>query len=67
MERAIILGAARTPFSKFGGTLSALSAPELGRAAIREAIEHSGVEDGEIERSIFGIVVQVGIGQIPSR
>ncbi|MDQ3999816.1 MAG: acetyl-CoA C-acyltransferase, partial [Actinomycetota bacterium] len=67
MERAIILGAARTPFGRFGGALSALSAPELGGAAIREAVERSGVEDGEIQHSIFGIVVQAGAGQIPSR
>jgi acetyl-CoA C-acetyltransferase len=67
MERAVILGAARTPFGKFGGALSPLSAPELGGAAIREAIDRSGVEGGEIDHSVFGIVVQAGIGQIPSR
>ncbi|MDQ5829117.1 MAG: acetyl-CoA C-acetyltransferase, partial [Actinomycetota bacterium] len=67
MERTVILGAARTPFGRFGGALSPLSAPELGGAAIREAIDRSGVEDGEIQHSIFGIVVQAGIGQIPSR
>src|ERR671932_224520 len=67
LERAVILGAARTPFGKFGGALSPLSAPELGGAAIREAIGRSGVENGEIEHSIFGIVVQAGVGQIPSR
>jgi len=67
VERAVVLGAARTPFGGFGGALSPLSAPELGGAAIREAIERSGVEDGEIEHSIFGIVVQAGVGQIPSR
>src|SRR5918994_2326591 len=67
VERAVILGAARTPFGKFGGALSPLSAPELGGAAIREAIGRSGVEDGEIQHSIFGIVVQAGVGQIPSR
>jgi acetyl-CoA C-acetyltransferase len=67
VERAVILGAARTPFGKFGGALSPLSAPELGGAAIREAIGRSGIEDGEIEHSIFGIVVQAGVGQIPSR
>ena len=67
MERAVVLGAARTPFGKFGGVLSPLSAPELGGAAIREAIDRSGVEDGELEHSIFGIVVQAGVGQIPSR
>ncbi len=67
MERAVILGAARTPFGKFGGALSPLSAPELGGVAIREAIGRSGVEDEEIQHSIFGIVVQAGVGQIPSR
>ena len=67
MERAVVLGAARTPFGKFGGALSPLSAPELGGAAIREAIGRSGIEDGELQHSIFGIVVQAGVGQIPSR
>ena len=67
MERAVVLGAARTPFGKFGGALAPLSAPELGGAAIREAIDRSGVDDREIRHSIFGIVVQAGIGQIPSR
>ncbi|MCA1848063.1 MAG: acetyl-CoA C-acyltransferase, partial [Actinobacteria bacterium] len=46
---------------------SPLSAPELGGAAIRETIDRSGVEDREIQHSIFGVVVQAGIGQIPSR
>src|SRR5919202_4462256 len=67
LERTVILGAARTPFGKFGGALSPLSAPELGGAAIREAVDRSGVEDAEIQHSIFGIVVQAGVGQIPSR
>ena len=67
MERAVVLGAARTPFGKFGGALAPLSAPELGGAAIREAVDRSGLEDAEIEHSIFGIVVQAGVGQIPSR
>ena len=67
MERTVILGAARTPFGKFGGALSPLPAPELGGAAIREAIDRSGVEDEELQHSIFGIVVQAGVGQIPSR
>ncbi|MGH3144910.1 MAG: acetyl-CoA C-acetyltransferase [Rubrobacter sp.] len=67
MERVVILGAARTPFGRFGGALSPLSAPELGGAAIREAVDRSGVGDAEIEHSVFGIVVQAGVGQIPSR
>ncbi len=63
MERTVVLGAARTPFGKFGGALSSLSAPELGGAAIREAIDRSGVEDSELEHSVFGIVVQAGSGR----
>jgi acetyl-CoA C-acetyltransferase len=67
VERAVILGAARTPFGRFGGALAPLSAPELGGTAIREAVDRSGLEDGELQHSIFGVVVQAGIGQIPSR
>jgi acetyl-CoA C-acetyltransferase len=66
-ERAVILGAARTPFGRFGGALVSLRAPELGGIAIREAIDRSGVADEEIGHSVFGIVVQAGVGQIPSR
>src|SRR5918997_2908244 len=67
LERTVILGAARTPFGRFGGALSALSAPELGGAAIRDSVDRSGIEDGDLKHSIFGIVVQAGVGQIPSR
>src|SRR5215218_3156841 len=67
LERTVILGAARTPFGKFGGALSPLGAPELGGAAIRDAIDRSGIEEADLQHSIFGIVVQAGVGQIPSR
>ncbi|MDP9457589.1 MAG: acetyl-CoA C-acetyltransferase [Actinomycetota bacterium] len=67
MERAVVLGAARTPFGRFGGALSALGATALGGVAVREAVARSGVEDEEIGHSIFGQVVQAGVGQIPSR
>ncbi|WP_119069557.1 acetyl-CoA C-acetyltransferase [Rubrobacter indicoceani] len=67
MENAVILGAARTPFGKFGGSLAPVDAVDLGGLAVREAIDRSGVEDGQIEHSIFGMVVQAGVGQIPSR
>src|SRR5918911_5367734 len=67
LERTVILGAARTPFGRFGGALSPLGAAELGGTAIRDAIDRSGIEDGDLQHSIFGIVVQAGVGQIPSR
>src|SRR5918999_102512 len=65
LERTVILGAARTPFGRFGGALAPLSAPELGGAAIREAIDRSGIEDAELQHSVFGIVVQAGGGEMP--
>jgi acetyl-CoA C-acetyltransferase len=67
LERVVVLGAARTPFGRFGGALASLGAPELGGVAIREAVDRSGVDDSEIQHSVFGIVVQAGVGQIPSR
>lgn len=70
VERAMVIGAARTPFGRFGGALAPLGAPELGGAAIREAVDRSGVGDEELAEfghSIFGQVVQAGVGQIPSR
>ena len=42
MGRTVVLGAARTPFGRFGGALSSLGAVELGGAAIREAVDRSG-------------------------
>jgi len=66
-QRVVVLGAARTPFGKFGGALAGLSATELGGAAIREAVDRASVGDEEIGHSIFGQVVQAGVGQIPSR
>jgi len=66
-ERVVVLGAARTSFGRFGGALASLGAPELGGVAIREAVDRSGVADEEIGHSVFGIVVQAGVGQIPSR
>src|SRR5215213_5225550 len=67
LERTVILGAARTAFGKFGGALSTLGAPELGGETIRDAIDRSGIEEADLHHSIFGIVVQAGVGQIPSR
>ena len=66
LERTVILGAARTP-SAVRRRIVPLGAPELGGAAIRDAIDRSGIEDGDLQHSIFGIVVQAGVGQIPSR
>jgi acetyl-CoA C-acetyltransferase len=64
---AVIVSAARTPIGKFLGALSSLSAPELGAAAIKAAIERSGAPMSDIDEVIMGNVVQGGVGQAPAR
>jgi acetyl-CoA C-acetyltransferase len=63
----VIVSAARTPIGKFLGSLSSLTAPELGAVAIRAAIERSGVPMDDIDEVIMGNVVQGGVGQAPAR
>jgi acetyl-CoA C-acetyltransferase len=63
----VIVGAARTPIGKFLGALSALSAPELGAIAIREALKRSKVPVEDVQEVIMGHVIQGGTGQAPAR
>lgn len=63
----VVLSAARLPTGKFAGTLSALTAPQLGAAAVREAIRRAGVEPSAIEEVVMGNVVSAGLGQNPAR
>ncbi len=67
LKRTVILDGARTAFGRFGGSLSTLSASDLGGVAIKEALTRSGVEGNEVDEVIFGTVLQAGQGQIPSR
>ena len=63
----VIVSAARTPIGKFLGSLSSLSAPDLGAVAIRAAVERAGIPADQIQEVIFGNVVQGGVGQAPAR
>jgi acetyl-CoA C-acetyltransferase len=67
MKEIVILSAARTPVGSFLGKLSSVPAPGLGSAAIRAALERSGVRPDEVEQVILGNVLQAGIGQAPAR
>jgi acetyl-CoA C-acetyltransferase len=67
MPKTVILGAARTPVGKMGGSLSTLDATELGGVAIEAALERSGVAPEQVEHVVMGQVLQAGQGQIPSR
>src|SRR5919107_571870 len=66
-RQPVIVSAARTPIGKFLGSLSTLSAPELGAAAIRAALERAGLPADQIQEVILGNVIQGGVGQAPAR
>ncbi|PWI22342.1 acetyl-CoA C-acetyltransferase [Kurthia zopfii] len=67
MVKSIIVSGARTPFGKFGGSLSSLTASDLGGIAIKGALEKVALSPKEIDEVIMGTVLQGGQGQIPSR
>jgi len=67
MPSSVILGTARTPFGKMGGSLASLDATDLGGTVIEAALERSGVAPEQVEQVVFGQVLQAGQGQIPSR
>jgi acetyl-CoA C-acetyltransferase len=63
----VIVGGARTPFGRLNGQLAALSAVQLGAAAIGGALERAGVPAGDVDAVVMGHVVQAGCGQNPAR
>tara|TARA_B100001142_G_scaffold329049_1_gene390930 strand:- start:1332 stop:2525 length:1194 start_codon:yes stop_codon:yes gene_type:complete len=67
--KVAICGVARTPIGKFMGTLSGMSAVDLGILAVKEVCQRVGIEpsDGAVEEVIFGQVLQAGSGQNPAR
>lgn len=67
MGKTVILSGVRTPFGKLGGSLSSLTASELGGIAVKEALVRAGVEAANVDEVILGSVLQGGQGQIPSR
>jgi acetyl-CoA C-acetyltransferase len=67
MGKTVILSGVRTPFGKFGGGLSSLTASQLGGIAVKEALLRANVNTEEVDEVILGTVLQGGQGQIPSR
>ncbi|TXK85170.1 acetyl-CoA C-acetyltransferase [Paenibacillus sp. N3.4] len=66
-SEAVIVSAVRTAIGNFMGTLSGISAPELGSVVIREALERAHVSENQVDEVIMGNVLQAGIGQNPAR
>jgi len=63
----VIASVARTPMGAFQGELKGFSAPELGAAAIRAAVERARLEPEQIDEVIMGCVLPAGQGQAPAR
>jgi acetyl-CoA C-acetyltransferase len=63
----VIVGAARTPMGVFQGELSPLSAPELGGASIKAALERAYVAPEDVDEVLMGCVLAAGQGQAPAR
>src|SRR6266404_9843024 len=63
----VIISGCRTPIGKFQGSLSDLSAPQLGAIAVREAVKRAHVEPQQVDECIMGNVVSAGLGQNPAR
>lgn len=66
-DPVVIVSAARTPMGGFQGDFKGLTAPQLGAAAIRAAVERAGVADNGVEEVLFGCVLSAGLGQAPAR
>ena len=67
MKEVYIISASRTPIGSFGGSLSTISATELGSIAIKGAMEKAGVEVNEVSEVIMGNVISANLGQAPAR
>ncbi len=63
----VIVSAARTPMGGFQGELKGFSAPELGAAAMRAAVERARIRPEQVEEAIMGCVLPAGQGQAPAR
>jgi acetyl-CoA C-acetyltransferase len=66
-DTVVIVSARRTPIGAFQGALAPLTAPQLGSAAMRAALESAGVRGADIQEVIMGCVLPAGLGQAPAR
>ncbi len=66
-KKVVIVSAARTPIGSFMGSLSTVSAPHLGAAAIKGALEKINLDPNLVDEVIMGNVIQAGVGQAPAR
>lgn len=66
MNEVYIISAVRTPIGSFGGSLSSLSATQLGAVAIKAAVERAGIDPGQVQEVFMGNVLSANTGQAPA-
>lgn len=66
-KKVVIVSAIRTPIGSFMGSLSSLTAVQLGSAAIKGALDNINLDPSLVEEVYMGNVVQAGVGQAPAR
>jgi len=67
LDEVVIISACRTPVGKFQGSLSGVSAPQLGAVVVREAVKRAKIVPEQVDECIMGNVVSAGLGQNPAR
>ena len=67
MNEPVIVSAVRTPLGKFNGTLKDIPATKLGTLVVEECIKRAGINPGDVDEVIMGMVLQAGQGQNPAR
>src|ERR1700692_78763 len=66
-DDVVIISGCRTPVGKFQGSLSDLSATQLGAITVREAVKRANLDPAQVEECIMGNVISAGLGQNPAR
>ena len=66
-QSIVIVGGARTPMGGFQGSLSSISAVDLGAISIREAVARAGIDAADVDEVIMGCVLPAGLKQGPAR
>lgn len=67
MKEVYIVSVARTPIGSFNGSLSSLTALDLGKVAITKALERAGINGDQVDEVIMGNVLTANVGQAPAR
>jgi acetyl-CoA C-acetyltransferase len=66
MKEVYIVSAVRTPIGSFGGSLSSLTAVQLGAIAVKGALQKAGIEASQVQEVFIGNVIAAGLGQAPA-